>query len=406
MLFRSLRPATDFTDWEGRKGSKAWVIKSSAPYQRVLVGVVSTEPNDVIGQAFTPSDNPQPIAISGRVPIKVTNENGPIHAGDSITSSSTPGYGMKATKAGMIVGVALEDLNGASGKIIMRMNPGYYYGEVLALGSVNNYYNPDGTLNSSLNGQILTAEQVDQMITQKVNGSANGVVLGSTSNPYVSIKQSVNTTSWTMTLPTDAGQNGDILTTDGNGNTSWVNRSSITAPLRQEVFDVIGTATDSAQQSTIFGRLAKIETQDIADINTKLSVFTVFTDPVTLLKSLVFNVQTTFEQGITVLQDIVLAGRIKHTDQDTAGIAVIKSGDRQVHITFDRPYVTAPIINITSQGQKAEGYVKDVTENGFTVSVDASTSADLRFSWSAVLIQNPRVSESTSSAVMTPTPTP
>ena len=116
----------------------------------------------------------------------------------------------------MIVGVALEDLNGASGKIIMRMNPGYYYGKVLALGSVNNYYNPDGTLNSSLNGQILTAEQVDQMITQKVNGSANGVVLGSTSNPYVSIKQSVNTTSWTMTLPTDAGQNGDILTTDGN----------------------------------------------------------------------------------------------------------------------------------------------------------------------------------------------
>ncbi len=235
---------------------------------------------------------------------------------------------------------------------------------------------------------------------------AGGVKVAGANTGSVTVTSAPSGSDWTMTLPTDAGQDGDILTTDGAGNTSWVNRSSITAPLRQEVFDVIGSATDSAQQSTIFGRLAKIETQDIADINTKLSVFTVFTDPVTLLKSLVFNVQTTFEQGITVLQDIVLAGRIKHTDQDTAGIAVIKSGDRQVHITFDRPYVTAPIINITSQGQKAEGYVKDITENGFTVSVDSSASADLRFSWSAVLIQNPRVSESTSSAVMTPTPTP
>jgi hypothetical protein len=50
-----------------------------------------------------------PLAIYGYFPAKVTVENGPIRRGDPITSSSTPGYGMKAVQACRIIGYALED---------------------------------------------------------------------------------------------------------------------------------------------------------------------------------------------------------------------------------------------------------------------------------------------------------
>jgi hypothetical protein len=55
--------------------------------------------------------NYKPIALAGRVPCKVSTENGPIKAGDLLTTSSTPGHAMKANEPwrGGIIGTALED---------------------------------------------------------------------------------------------------------------------------------------------------------------------------------------------------------------------------------------------------------------------------------------------------------
>jgi len=54
------------------------------------------------------------VALNGRVPVKVSTENGEIKAGDFLTSSSIPGVAMKATKPGQVVGKALEDFDGVS----------------------------------------------------------------------------------------------------------------------------------------------------------------------------------------------------------------------------------------------------------------------------------------------------
>lgn len=81
------------------------VRRSSSAYQGELLGVVSTNPGFVAG-AFTKDS--YPIALVGRVPVSVTLENGIIKVGDRITSSPLSGYGMKATKAGRVVGLALE----------------------------------------------------------------------------------------------------------------------------------------------------------------------------------------------------------------------------------------------------------------------------------------------------------
>jgi len=75
-----------------------------------------------------------PVALSGRVPVKVSNANGAIRAGDAIAAGSEPGMGVKATQPGFIVGTALEPLQGDSGKILVFINRTWYGGSGLQAG--------------------------------------------------------------------------------------------------------------------------------------------------------------------------------------------------------------------------------------------------------------------------------
>lgn len=89
---------------------------TSEAYDNGAIGIISTFPSGTpLGEDSIPqSGNPQPVALSGRVPVKVSLENGEIKAGDALTASSTPGVAMKATSAGRIVGFALEDYDGST----------------------------------------------------------------------------------------------------------------------------------------------------------------------------------------------------------------------------------------------------------------------------------------------------
>jgi hypothetical protein len=89
-------------------GKNDRVILSANPYDESVVGIVATRPGWIIGQED--KDGVQ-LALSGRVPTKVSLINGEIKRGDPITTSSIPGVGMKATEAGPIVGKAMEPLN-------------------------------------------------------------------------------------------------------------------------------------------------------------------------------------------------------------------------------------------------------------------------------------------------------
>ena len=112
---------------DNEEGSKAWVVKSSGAYQAGVIGIVSTNPNEVIGENFAPEENPRPVVLSGRLPVKVSTENGPIAVGDHLASSTVPGVAMRAGAAGPVLGIALEPY-GASGvgKIFASFDRGYY----------------------------------------------------------------------------------------------------------------------------------------------------------------------------------------------------------------------------------------------------------------------------------------
>ncbi len=87
--------------------NKESVVKSSEPFQTSVVGVISTKPHLTMGMELVvdektgaplPGASPSTrLALTGRVPVKVTGENGPIMPGDLLTTSSTEGHAMKWT---------------------------------------------------------------------------------------------------------------------------------------------------------------------------------------------------------------------------------------------------------------------------------------------------------------------
>jgi len=154
------------------------IKRSERPFDTKVIGVISTEPSILMGnkvikeeidnidkkfQALAPKEKTKfvkelnkkskipiwkrykwskevrPLALSGRVPCKVTTENGPIKPGDLLTTSSKPGYAMKFSvidikqaksfdevkkicaenlrRRNSILGKALEELKEGEGKI-------------------------------------------------------------------------------------------------------------------------------------------------------------------------------------------------------------------------------------------------------------------------------------------------
>jgi hypothetical protein len=76
-----------------------------------IIGVISSDPGLTLGgfgQHELIKYKKAPVALAGRIPVKVSNENGAIEVGDRITVGSTSGVGAKALNQEGVIGIALE----------------------------------------------------------------------------------------------------------------------------------------------------------------------------------------------------------------------------------------------------------------------------------------------------------
>ena len=84
-----------------------------------VLGVIADGTSGFIINAYGHSpESPltgKPLVLAGRVPVKVSLENGPIAIGDWLTPASAPGTVMKSTSPGAVIGVALEAFDGRHG---------------------------------------------------------------------------------------------------------------------------------------------------------------------------------------------------------------------------------------------------------------------------------------------------
>ena len=155
--------------------------KSGKPFDENLAGVVTETAGFIAGGGAAHGSTI--IALAGRVPVKVSTENGPIKVGDYITSAGEIGYGMRADKAGRVLGQALTAFDGslATGTVTVFVHPGYFNGSSL------------GTLLSGLfiengqytNGSSTALSEIDfakNVLGELINGSSSTASLAASAN--------------------------------------------------------------------------------------------------------------------------------------------------------------------------------------------------------------------------------
>jgi hypothetical protein len=88
------------------------------------IGVIATNPGIILGGN---TKNSVPVAFSGRVPVRVTAENGAVKKGDKITlSAQFSGTGAKLIGSGQVVGTAMSEDTGR-GIVLMLVKNEYIY---------------------------------------------------------------------------------------------------------------------------------------------------------------------------------------------------------------------------------------------------------------------------------------
>lgn len=136
----------DLSDKEAKDGDiliitpEKGIERTNIPYDIHLFGVLQDEPLVVFKRVDASGSA---IARSGVAEVNVTSVNGPIKSGDGITSSETPGYGMKATISGHIIGVATADFNEAKGQVPVALK--IEYADLTTARSANRLFQYIGT---------------------------------------------------------------------------------------------------------------------------------------------------------------------------------------------------------------------------------------------------------------------
>ncbi|MBU1348724.1 hypothetical protein KJ781_01490, partial [Patescibacteria group bacterium] len=112
-------------------------VKRTTGIQDTVLGIVSTKPGFITGAYSTGT---HPIALAGRVPTRISTQNGPIVAGDLLAPSSEPGVAVKAVESGPTVGVALESYDAPTeGKISVFVRAGWKGGDVVTTSGTIGY---------------------------------------------------------------------------------------------------------------------------------------------------------------------------------------------------------------------------------------------------------------------------
>jgi hypothetical protein len=100
------------------------VALSSEAYSDLVAGVYATKPGVLLTEENVDADLSQhvPMGVIGVIPTKVSGENGAIHIGDLLVTSSTPGHAMKGDRSkihiGNVLGKAMENFSASgTGKI-------------------------------------------------------------------------------------------------------------------------------------------------------------------------------------------------------------------------------------------------------------------------------------------------
>jgi hypothetical protein len=302
---------------------KAGVKRAEKSEDKNILGIVSTDPASVIGGTDGEGVTGVAIALSGRVPVNISTENGLPVAGDMIAMSSRPGYGMRAIKSGYIVGQLMSDAvdNGdgtATGIVFVRQ--GYWQAPV----SIN----LAGIFGDSSTTPLSGSELADLEL-----GQVAGVQFNSLDQDAVD-----------EILRGFSIQKGEI-------------------DLLKERVDAL-----EASQLASGDTNTSLEWQDFAELmsNEDGQSALRFIGKVTFIDKVVFNGEVVFGKNMS-------------------GEIVLPANQTSVYVQFDPEHSTKPsVIAVPQDFVVGQWRVAEVTHQGFMIDVSEPQPTDTTFSWQAI----------------------
>ncbi|MDL2363065.1 MAG: hypothetical protein QFB86_01635 [Patescibacteria group bacterium] len=357
------------------------VKRSSGAYDNNIVGVVSTEPYQV---ASADDGHSVIIGLSGRVPVKVNLENGPIYLGDKLVASSTPGEAMKAIRAGRILGTALSSYDGSQSSASVTVQLGVSYDSPSSNSSVVSATAiAGGALSLDTSTSLLQEVSLDSpppattLLTSsnpaalEVEGQANmSTIAAATEIAHSSVATqptpSVDPSTPANDKPTAVSATVPSITI--------VDTTGVYA-IR---FDATGTAALPGDlnlaSAKLSGGLSMAGDLQVGGLST-------FQKLATFIGKVVFRQDVQFDKHIAVAKD-------------TAGYASIRPGESVVHVAFHDEYETTPVVNANSiNGSFAEYTIDHITTKGFDISLKAPADTNIKLSWIALSALDPQTAE-------------
>jgi|GEM_PF-5230840 len=352
------------------------VRKSEQSYSGGLLGVVSTQPGLILGSKALDGF---PIALTGRIPVKFSMENGPVKAGDYLTSASKPGYAMRATGAGPTIGKALSDSLNADEMADCEAaedtkTPAVKCGYVTIFVEHGNFSG-------------LPIEQLMQEM--QISVSTDGVLIEDSDDGLVENDEDI--------LDETGLENGEEnpLTTD-------------------EKILVFLKHIKETKQADGLSVSAELFTDRVS------AAFEIVSPQITTSG---LKVETIGKLGdsIDMLGDITFFGR-PYLNGDTAGFAQIKKGQTSVDVIFEKEYIEQPVVHASITTELDQEVIEngDVDEikalqdgqdelaaslfeqgiqilvikksvTGFTIITNKPVPEDVTLSWIAFAVKNPKL---------------
>ena len=434
------------------EAGEALVQPADRIYDSRVIGIISTRPGLLLAEQPRVDGSPVIVALSGRVPVRVTSANGAIKPGDYLTSSMDAGVAMKAIKAGYVLGQALTSFDGdGEGEVMVFIKNGFWNGQAIASREVQSGRSLLLKALSSDIGLAVTSS-ASTLNTDRVIASED-VIAQSFVGDSIAINR-IQALSGDLRLEMAAtgtyalfasGREQPVLRVDSLGlmsigsleadsvsSTSVVTQELIVVDLKSPVIDEIDAAIVTASTTiadiaakliSTMGRLDRLEEQvtQLQSVDTPQAAFEglLQIDQLSVAKESDFVGQVRVPGGLKVdqlsgigdlvsfLSNVEFTGKMI-VNRDTAGFAVITSGMKRVKVAFKDPYLVKPVVQATvtfdsldnedvaQEEMRIQNYfdqsmryvVSRVTKEGFEIWFDKPVLQDVTFSWIALAPKN------------------
>jgi CheY-specific phosphatase CheX len=305
-----------------------------------IMGIVSSKPSIVGNNADgrEKDKNYKIVGMMGQVSGKITNENGPIQIGDSLTSAIKPGYMRKADAGESTVGIALQNFDQNDGTIQILI---------------------------SRRNKSLTVEKVEEEVTKNIaDMNVKEKVDKMVANAQTQLDESIKT------------KFSDQDTAISNINSKILNLEKI---LQDQIDELKKQTNQDLNLVQLELNTANIEsnTQDISLIKQILGITETTEGNISILGTL--TAEKVVVDGIETGQITI---KVKKAGEETIGTGTIIAGETKTIIetkaisvdskVFVTPLTEKPVLWSVSEKKKGES---------FTITLDVVNTEDIKFDW-------------------------